>query len=115
MTTFNQFYERSCENGNNFQTSNITSLPLHNRQEWKNTENKTLSGSFTQFQPQSQVLTVGIEPLNLFGVQQTTCLKSLTDIIPIATSISTFPPQALPSAEQKPEQQFPHSPQISSV
>ena len=33
----------------------------------------------------------------------------------MAPSISTFSPQALPSSEQKPEQQFPHSHQISRV
>ena len=115
MTNFNQFYECSCQNANNFQTSNITSLPLHNGHELKNTENKILPGSFTQFQSQSHVETVGIEPLNPFGVQQTTCSKPLADSIPIAPSISTFPSQALPSAERKPEQQFPHSHQISSV
>ena len=115
MTNFNQFHESSCQNVNNFQTSNITSLPLHNGQELKNTESKILPGSFTQFQLQSQVETVGIEPLNPFGVQHTTCSKPLTDSIPISLSISTFPPQALPSAERKPEQQFPHSYQISSV
>ena len=98
-----------------FKTSNITYLPLHNGQKLKNTENKILPGSFTQFQPQSHVETVGIEPLNPFGVQQTTCSKPSTDSIPIAPSISTFPPQALPSAERKPEQQFPHSHQNSSV
>ena len=115
MTNFNQFYESSCQNANNLQTSNITSLPLHIGQELKNTENKILPGSFTQFQPQSHVDTVGFEPLNPFGVQQTTCSKPLTDSIPIAPSIATFPPQALPSVEQKPEQHFPHSHQISSV
>ena len=115
MTNFNQFYESSCPNANKFKTSNITSLPLHNGLELKNTENKILPGSFTQFQPQSHVETVGIEPLNPFGVQQTTCSKPLTDSIPIAPSISTFPPQGLPSAERKPEQQFPHSHQISSL
>ena len=75
MANFNQFSENSCQNANNFQTSNITSLPVHNEQELKNTENKILPGSFTQFQPNSQVKTVGIEPLNPFGVQQTTCTK----------------------------------------
>ena len=115
MTNFNQFYESSCQNAKNFRTSNIISLPLHNGQQLKNTENKILPGSFSQFQPQSHVETVGIEPLNPFGVQQTTCSKPLTDSIPIAPSISTFRPQALPSAERKPEQQFPHSYQISSV
>ena len=115
MTNFNQFYESSCQNANNFQTSNITSLPLHNGQELKNTENKILPGSFTHFQPQSHVETVGIGPLNPFGVQQTTCSKPLTYSIPIAPLISTFPPQALPSAERKTEQQFPHSHQIPSI
>ena len=115
MTNFNQFYESSCQNANNFQTTNITSLPLHNGQELKNTEHTILPGSSTQFQPQSHVENVGIEPLNPFGVQQTTCSKPLTDSIPISPSITTFRPNALPSAEQKPEQQFPHSPQISSV
>ena len=71
MTNFNQFSENSCQNANNFQTSNIFSLPLHNGQELKNTENKILPGNFTRFQPQSQVKTVSIEPLNPFGVQQT--------------------------------------------
>ena len=88
---------------------------MHDGQELKNTETKILPGSFTQFQPQSHVKTVGIEPLNPFGIQQTTGLKPLTDSIPIAPSISTFPPQALPSAEREPEQQFPHSHEISSV
>ena len=99
MTNFIQFYESSCRSANKSQTSNITSLPLHNGQESKNTVNKILPGSFTQFQPQSHVETVGIEPLNPFGVQQTICSKPLTDSIPSAPSISTFPPQLLPSAE----------------
>ena len=115
MKNFNQFSERSCQNPNNFQTSNLPSLQLHNGQKFKNTENKILPGSFSQFQPQSQVKTVGIEPHNPFGVQQTTCSKPLTESVLIAPSISTFPPQALPSAEQEPEQQFPHSHQVSSV
>ena len=75
MTIFNQFSESSCQNANNFQTSNIPSLQLHNGQEFKNTENKILPASYTQFQPQSQVKTVGIEPLNPFGVQPTICSK----------------------------------------
>ena len=104
MTNFNQFYENSCQKANNFQTSNITFLPLHNGQELKNTENKILPGSFSQFQPQSQLKTVVIEPLNPFGAQPTTCSKTLTERDPIAPSISTFPPQALPSGEQKTEQ-----------
>ena len=115
MTNFNQFPEISCQNANNFQTSNIFSLPLHYGQELKNTEKKILPGNFTQFQPQSQVKTVGIEPLNLFGVQQTACSKTTTESVPIAHSISTFPPQALPSVEQNPESQLPHSHQYSSV
>ena len=41
-TNFNQFSENSCQNANNFQTSNIFSLPLHNGQELKNTEIKIL-------------------------------------------------------------------------
>ena len=61
---FNQFSENSCQNPNKFQTSYLSSLQSHNGQEYKNTENKVLPGSFTQFQPQSQVKTVGIEPLN---------------------------------------------------
>ena len=81
----------------------------------KNPEKKILTGSFTQFQPQSHVETVGIEPLNPFGVQQTTCSKPLTDSIPIAPSIPTFLPQAAPSAERKPEQQFPHSHQVFRI
>ena len=67
-TNFNQFSESSCQNPNNFQTSTIPSLQLHNGHELKNTENKNLPGISTQFQPQSQVRTVGIEPLNPFGV-----------------------------------------------
>ena len=106
MTNCNQFSENSCQNTNNFQTSNIFSLPLHNGQELKNTENKILPGNFTQFQPQSQVKTVGIEPLNPFGVQQTACSKTITESAPIAPSISTFPLQALPSVEQNPESQL---------
>ena len=87
LTNFNQFYESSCQNANNFQTSSITSLPLHNGQEFKNTEIEISPGSFTQFQPQSHVETVGIELLNPFGVQQISCSKPLTDSIPIAPSI----------------------------
>ena len=87
MTNFNQFSENSCLNANNFQTSNVFSLPLHNGQELKNTENKILPGNFTQFQPQSQVKTVGIEPLNPFGVHETACLKTITESVPIAHSI----------------------------
>ena len=78
MTNFNQFSKNFCQNANNFQTSNIFSLPLHNRQESKNTENKNLPGNFTQFEPQSQVNTVGIERVNPFGVQQTACSKTIT-------------------------------------
>ena len=115
MTNLNQFSENSCQNANNFQTSNIFSLPLHNGQELKNTENKILPGNFTQFQPQSQVKTVGIEPLNPFGVQETACSKTITESVPIAHSISTFPPQALPSVEQNYESQLPHSHQFSSI
>ena len=115
MTNFNQFSENSSQNANNFQTSNIFSLPLHSGQELKNTENKILPGNFTQFQPQSQVKTEGIEPLNPFGVQQTACSKTITESVPIAHSISTFPPQALASVEQNPESQLPHSHQFSSV
>ena len=115
MTNFNQFSENSCQNANNFQTSNIFSLPLHNGQELKNTENKSLPGNFTQFQPQSQVKTVGIEPLNPFGVQETACSKTKTESVPIAHSISTFRPQAPPSVEQNHESQLPHSHQFSSV
>ena len=115
MANFNQFSENSCQNANNFQISNIFSLPLHNGQELKNTDKKNLPGKFTQFQPQSQVKTVGIEPLNPFGVQQTACSKTITERVPIAHSISTFPPQALPSVEQNPESQLPHSHQFSSV
>ena len=81
----------------------------------KNTESKILPGNFTQFQPQSQFKTVGIEPLNPFGVQQTACSKTITESVPIAHPISTFPPQALPSVEQNPESQLPHSHQFSSV
>ena len=115
MTNFNQFSENSCQNANNFQTSNIFSLPLHNGQELKNTENKSLPGNFTQFQPQSQVKTVGIEPLNLFCGQQTACSKTKTESVLIAHSMSTFPPPALPSVEQNPESQLPHSHHFSSV
>ena len=115
MTNFNQFYENSCQNGNNFQTSNITSLPLHNGQELKNTENTILPGSFTQLQPQSQLKTVGIQPLNPFGAQSTACSKTLTESNPISPSISTFPQQALPSVGRKAEQKIPHSHKISSV
>ena len=115
MTNFNQFSENSCRNANNFQTSNIFSLPLHNGQELKNTEIKILAGNFTQFQPQSQVKTVGIESLNPFGVQQTACSKTITESVPIAYPISMFPPQAQPSLEQNPESQLPHSHQFSSV
>ena len=99
--------ETAFRNAINFQASNKTSLQLHNGQELKNTENKTLPGSFTQFQPQSHVKTVGIEPLNSFGAKQTFCSKTITEKVPIAPSISEFPPQALLSVEQKPEQQFP--------
>ena len=81
----------------------------------KNTENKFLPGSFTQFQPQSRVKTVGIEPLSQFGVQQTACLKAITESVSIAPSISTFPPRALLSVERETEQKLPHSYQISSV
>ena len=77
MTKFNQFSENSCQNLNNFQTSNIT--------------------------------------LNPFRVQQTACSKTIIESVPIAHSISTFPPQALPSVEQNPESQLPHSHQFSSV
>ena len=97
MTNFNHFSENSCQNINIFQTSNIFSLPLHNGQELKNTEIKILQGNFTQFQPQSQVKSVSIESLNPFGVQQTACSKTITECVPIAHPISTFPPQALPS------------------
>ena len=106
MTNFNQFSENSSQNANNFQTSNKFSLPLHNGQELKNTENKILPGNFTQFQSQSQVKNVGIEPLNPFGVQQTACSKTITESAPIAHSTSTFPPQALPSVVQNPESQL---------
>ena len=99
MTSFNQFSANSCQKPNNFQTSDTPSLQLHNGQEFKNTENKNLPGSLTQFQPQSQVETVGIEPFNPLAVQQTACSKPLTEIVPIASSISTFPPEVLPSAE----------------
>ena len=115
MTNFNQFSENSCLNANNFRTSDIFSLPMHNGQELKNTENKILPGNCTQFQPQSPVKTVGIEPLNPFGVEQSACSKTITESVPIAHSISTFPPQALPSVEQNPESQLPHSHQFSSV
>ena len=115
MTNFNQFSENSCQNANNFQTSNIFSLPLHNGQELKNTEIKILPGNFTQFQPQSQVKSDGIETLNPFGVQQTACSKTITESFPIAHPISTFPPQTQPSLEQYPESQLPHSHQFSSV
>ena len=81
----------------------------------KKTENKVLPGSFTQFQPQSQIKNVGIEPLNAFGVQQTACSVTITDSVPIASSISTFPPQALPSVEQNPAPQLPRSHHFSSV
>ena len=115
MTNFNQFSENSCQNANNFQTSNVFYLPLHNRQESKNTENKILPGNFTQFQPQSQVNTVGIEPVNPLGVQQIACSKTITESVPIAPSISTFPPKAMPSVEQNPHPQLPPSYQFSSV
>ena len=36
---------------------------------------------------------------NPFGVQQTACSKTITESVPIALSVSTFPPQALPSVE----------------
>ena len=106
MTNCNQFSEISCQNLNNFQTSNIFSLPLHNGQELKNTEIKILPGNFTQFQPQSQVKTVGIESLNPFGVQQTACSKTKTESVPIAHPISTFSPQAQPSLDKNPESQL---------
>ena len=115
MTNFNQFSENSCQNANNFQTSNIFSIPLHDGQELKNTEIKILPGNFTQFQPQSQVKTVGLESRNPFGVQQTACSKTITENVPIAHPISTFPPQAQPSLEQNPESRLPHSHQFSSV
>ena len=78
MTNFNQFSESSCQNPNHLQTSILPSLQLHNGQKFKNTQNKILPGNFTPFQPESQVQPVGIEPLNPFGVQQTTCSKPLT-------------------------------------
>ena len=77
MSNFNQFSENSCQNLNNFQTSNIT--------------------------------------LNPFRVQQTACSKTITESVPIANSISTFPPQALPSVEENPESQLPPSHQFSGV
>ena len=106
MKNFNQFSESSCQNPNNFQTSNLPSLQLHNEQEFQNTENKILPGGFTQFQTQSQVEIVGTEPLKPFGVQKTTCSKPLTQSVPLAPSASSFSQKALPSAEQKPEQNF---------
>ena len=108
MTNFNQFSENSCKNANNFQTSHKTPLTLHNGDELKDKENINFPESFTQFQPQSQVKTVGIEPLNQFGVQQIPCSKTIIESVPIASSISTI-------QLQKPEQQFSHSHQISSV
>ena len=101
MTNFNQISENSCQNANNFQSSNIFSLPLHNGQELKNTENKILPGNFTEFQPQSQAKIVGIEPLSPFGVQQTTCSKIITESVPIAHSISTFSPTSTASSRAK--------------
>ena len=97
---------------------------MHNGQKMKNTEIKILPRNFTQFQPQSQVKTVGIrclsnhsksESLNPFGVQQTPCSKTITESVPIAHLISAFPPQAQPSLEQNPKSQLPHSHQFSSV
>ena len=52
---------------------------------------------------------------NPFGVQQTACSKTITESVPIAPSVSTLPPKALPSVEQNPEPQLPHSHQFSSV
>ena len=115
MENFIQFSENACQNENNFQASSITALTMHNRQVLKNTENKILPGSFTQLQPQSQVKTVGIEPLNQLGIQQTACSRIITESVTIDFSMSTFPPQTLLSVERKPKLQFPHSLQISSV
>ena len=115
MTNFNLFSENSFQNSKKFQTSHITSLQLHNGQEVKNTENINLPGSFTQFQPQSQVETVGIEPLKQSGIQQTADSKTITGSVPITSSFSTIRQQALHSVERKPEQQFTQSHQISSV
>ena len=97
ITIFSQFSENVCQNAKKIQASDITSLRLHNRQELKKkTENKTLLGTFIQFQPQPQVNTVSIEHLNQFGVQQTACSKTISEIVPIASSFSTNPQQALP-------------------
>ena len=106
MANFNQFSKNYCQNASSFQTSNIFSLPVHNGQELKNTENKILPGNFSQFQPQSQVKTVGIEPFNAFSVQQTACSKTITESVPIALSNSNFPPQALPSVQKIPSHNY---------
>ena len=91
MTNFNQFSEISCKTQTVFKrlTYFLFNCTID---KISNTENNILPGSFTQFQPQSQVKTVGIEQHNPFGVQQTICSKPLTEGVPISPSISTFPP-----------------------
>ena len=67
MTNFNLFSESAGQKSNNFQALNINSLQLHNGQELKRAENKTLPGSSTQFQSQSQVKIVSLSTHSLFN------------------------------------------------
>ena len=70
MTNVNQFSENICLNANNFQASDLTSLPMHNRQELKKKQRKFLLEPLLNFSHSHKSKPFAL-PLNPFGVQQT--------------------------------------------
>ena len=92
MTNFDQFFESSCQNPINFQTSDIPFLQLHNDRNSKTQRIKIylealLNSSHSQ---KSKLLALSRSTHSVFHeppVQN-------HEIVPIAPSISTFPPQA---------------------